>query len=283
MTFVSAFTQFNRGFLSGASFGLGVGISNVLSRVFFDINMSCNPFFSYTPFNSCFNGGGMFYNYDIDIMNNNRGFMPCNNSSIWNFDTTLQAPSSGIDTYGSTSFFNTLSYNLPTLTPALPSIKTEKGNKTSSKLSSNGSHIYATLSKADAEKRAKANSNLEKLSKGEGWSISENSFENDIPYARKGTGALLDKVCKEAGVTLTVTSALGTKTSPHNKGITGADSHYNENNPKLDLGGGLSDSQAKELKAKLDKTGLFSRVEVEPDGATSHLDVQFSDEAYKTV
>lgn len=146
----------------------------------------------------------------------------------------------------------------------------------------NGTHCYASWDKDYALKQAEKDPNLERLTKGSGWSICSGSFINDIPYARVGTSALLDKVCKEAGVTLTVTSALGTKKSPHDKGDSSV-SHYNENNPKLDFGGGLSESEANEIKKKLDKTGLFSRVAVENDGGTCHLDVQFKDSAYATV
>jgi len=285
MTFVNAFTQFNRGFLNGAGFGLGIGMSSILNRVFFDINRSLNPFFSCNPFNSYFGGFNNYYEYDLGMLNFSQNFSSCADSSIWNFNTTVPQQTSGFDTFGA---LNTFNLTMPVVPQVTTSKKTEdkkdakKEDKPSPNLNPNGSHAYEVLSRESALKRAKANPNLEELTKGEGWSISEGSFINDIPYARKGTSALLNRVCKEAGVTLTVTSALGTKNSPH-AATSSAASHYNENNPKLDLGGGLTDAQAKELKSKLDKTGLFSRVAVESDGATSHLDVQFSDEAYKTV
>ncbi len=141
---------------------------------------------------------------------------------------------------------------------------------------------YSTMSRDAALKAAAADSALERLSGGKGWSISDASFINDIPYARKGTGAILEKVSDMIGEDIVVTSALGTKTSPHVKSESSA-SHYNRENPKLDLGGGLTLAQAQELKTKLDKTGMFALVEVESDGSTAHLDVQIAESAFKSL
>ena len=108
-------------------------------------------------------------------------------------------------------------------------------------------------------------------------------FCNDIPYAKKGTGALLTKISDEIGEELIVTSALGTKTSPHSKGNSSC-SHYNEKNPKLDFGGGLNHSEATSLANKLKNTGYFSRVAVEANGdGNYHLDVQIKDSAYNSL
>lgn len=141
---------------------------------------------------------------------------------------------------------------------------------------------YASMSREAALKAASADPNLEKLTGGTGWSVSDGSFIYDIPYAKKGTGAVLEKAASLIGESLVVTSALGTKDSPHVKN-SGSVSHYNSNNPKLDLGGGLTPDQANSLKTKLDSTGLFSRITVESDGATAHLDVQIADSAFEKL
>ena len=92
---------------------------------------------------------------------------------------------------------------------------------------------------------------------------------------------MLSKISAEIGEDLVVTSALGTKTSPHAKGSSSC-SHYNENNPKLDFGGGLNQSEANRLANKLRGTNYFSRVAVEANGdGNYHLDVQIKDSAYK--
>ena len=141
---------------------------------------------------------------------------------------------------------------------------------------------YAALSRSSALEAAAKDPNLEKLTGGKGWSISESSFINDIPYARKGVSTILTRAAELTGETLVVTSALGTKDSPHAKGTSEA-SHYNSKNPKLDFGGGLSLSAAEALKKKLDDTGLFSRVDVEKDGDTAHLDVQIASSAFEKI
>ena len=147
---------------------------------------------------------------------------------------------------------------------------------------SSSDNSYASMSRAAALEAASKDPNLEKLTGGTGWSVSDSSFVNDIPYAKKGTGAVLEKAATLTGETLVVTSALGTETSPHAKGNS-SESHYNSANPKLDLGGGLSLSQAEQLKVKLEGTGLFSRVVVESDGDTAHLDIQIADSAFEKL
>jgi len=129
---------------------------------------------------------------------------------------------------------------------------------------------YKNMTKSQAE--AIADINLEKLKGGSNWSICSNSFINDIPYAAKGINPFLDDLTEELDITLTVTSALGTKNSPHAPG-----GHYDPLNPKLDFGGGLSHSEANELKAKLDSTGYFEFVNIETHGNTAHLDVKIKD------
>ena len=161
---------------------------------------------------------------------------------------------------------------------------TQKNNiSTSSSYSKTNLHKYANLTRTEALSLASRDSGLEELKNGTGWRISDNSFKNDIPYAKKGTGALLSQISAEIGEDLVVTSALGTKTSPHAKGSSSC-SHYNENNPKLDFGGGLNQSEANRLANKLRNTDYFSRVAVEANGdGNYHLDVQIKDSAYNNL
>ena len=159
-----------------------------------------------------------------------------------------------------------LSYN----SLAESKIKTSSSSKSIS-VSSNLS--YSTLSISDAIKKADNDKNLEKLTSGKGWYVDKNSFKTDIPYAKKGMSDFLTKVCKETGLTLRITSALGTGTAgnPHVKG--GYASHHNADNPKLDFGKTDGVSLAT-MASKLKATGYFSRVENEGD----HLDVQVKPE-----
>ena len=291
MSNCNIFALFGRGFLAGAGYGLGVGLCNIARSAMWNMNMQFPPLFgsfSFMPFNCCF--GNNFYAYNTPMPNitlplMNTSVFSTNNSFIDSSPTIQVAPMPQFNIPVSQELnMDTVTFG-STVTPTVTStVVTPVKRQASSRRSiSNGSHIYASLSKSEAEARAKKDSNLEELTGGEGWIVSDASFENDIKFAKKGTGALLTRAAKEAGVSLTVTSALGTKFSPHDKKISGTASHYNENNPKLDLGGGLSHAQAEELKNKLIATGLFSRVAVESDGNTSHLDVQFADSAYETV
>ena len=137
---------------------------------------------------------------------------------------------------------------------------------------------YSTLSRESALNKAKNSSSLEKLNGGNKWSVSDASFINDIPYAGKGINGFLDNLTTELDIDLTVTSALGTKNSPHVK----VGGHYNDKNPKLDFGGGLTVTEANEIKNKLDATNYFEsiRVEEHSDG-TAHIDVKIKDEALR--
>ena len=80
-------------------------------------------------------------------------------------------------------------------------------------------------------------------------------------------------ITSRLNINLTVTSALGTKNSPHR-----GSGHYDSENPKLDFGGNLSLEEAEDLKEKLDSTGDFAFVNIEKHGATAHLDVKIKDE-----
>ncbi len=126
---------------------------------------------------------------------------------------------------------------------------------------------YLSLSKTEAYKKAEKDPNLEKLTGGKGWSVSENSFKTDIPFAKKGTSKILEEVSKLTGEKLVITSALGTGQAhnPHKK--SGYDSHHNAANPKLDI---RAHGNANQLAEKLRKTGYFSWVLSEGD----HVDVQ---------
>ncbi len=137
---------------------------------------------------------------------------------------------------------------------------------------------YKTLSRSSALDKAKNDPNLEKLTGGANWKISEASFKNDIPYAGKGINKFLNKLTEELNINLTITSALGTASSPHAKN----GSHYDGKNPKLDFGGGLSEEMAKELVEKLNKTDYFEYAKKEDHGdGTSHLDVKIKDSTLK--
>ncbi len=133
---------------------------------------------------------------------------------------------------------------------------------------------YILLSQKQAEEKAKNDSNLELLKGGKNWSVLEKSFLTDIPYAKKGTGAILDKVANMIGEELIITSALGTGEAgnPHQK--SGYASHHNAENPKLDI---RTTGNGNKLAEKLRSTGYFSRVSVEKD----HLDVQIDSSKYK--
>ena len=90
---------------------------------------------------------------------------------------------------------------------------------------------------------------------------------------------ILKSVLEECNIThITITSALGTKTSPHDKNC--EHSHYDANNPKLDFGGGLTKEQAENLSEALMSTGKFEFATPESDGTTWHLDVKIRDSAY---
>lgn len=292
MTHVSALSQFNKGFLSGAGFSFGVGISNFLNNSLFGFGMSYNPFF-FNPFMSfnmlnAFNlQSGFLAGYGLGMSgfkNQQASQFSGINSNVSVFGDTT-AFCTGMDTFNSTSYmplnFGESLFGGPFMVaPKINNDVVDKGNK-----DENSDKNYKNLSRADALKKAEKDENLEKLTGGEGWTISEKSFIHDIPYAKKGTGKLLAKACEQAGVSLTVTSALGTGEtgSPHT--ATGEVSHYNEKNPKLDFGGYNSKDEADKVAEMLRGTELFSRVAVEPNkgGSGYHLDVQFSDDKYETV
>ena len=81
----------------------------------------------------------------------------------------------------------------------------------------------------------------------------------------------IGKKLAENNIKLTVTSALGTAKSGHDKNA----GHYDPVNPKLDFGGGMSESQARALESALLSTGYFSHIHFEEHkGGGAHLDVR---------
>ena len=133
----------------------------------------------------------------------------------------------------------------------------------------------------DAANAAKNDPNLENISGGGShWAISENSFKTDIPFAKKGTGQILDIIWSKLNIKgkLTITSALATGApgSPHV--VSSNKSHHNADNPKLDIlyPKEYANNHAG-FKKLLDSTGLFSHTLAEGD----HIDVQISAETYQ--
>ena len=289
MTFVSAFTQFNRGFLSGAGFSLGVGVSSFVNRSLFGLNMAlnpfgfCNPFTSFNPFFASQLGFFMGYNLSTSEFNKQSSYQNCGccNTSIFGNITPLNI---NTDTFGSSYTpinFGSVFMGGPLIMPPQTDNANDEANSGSGGV---GEGAYASLSREQALEKAKNDPNLEELKGGTGWELGQ-TFDNDIPYARKGTGQLLAEASRLTGEKLTVTSALGTATSPHTKG-SGTASHYNEKNPKLDFGGGYTEEKAKEMAEKLMETNLFEFVTPEDnkDGTGHwHLDVKFKDSEYENI
>lgn len=190
-----------------------------------------------------------------------------------------------------TSFSTTPTYSTPTYSSFAPKPTTNTvkfGALTRTKaqnlytprtLSGGTKSEYANLSKAAAQRKAATDPRLESIAAGgKGWSISSVSFQNDIKFATVGTTKLLNQIVEEIRKTdkdfsLTVTSALGTRTSPHT-----AAGHYNIDNVKLDFGGQMSKSKAEKVAQQLMATGKFDFANPECDGKTYHIDAQFKKE-----
>lgn len=145
---------------------------------------------------------------------------------------------------------------------------------------------YRSLTRAEALNAAKKDPNLERLmttTSEKGYTVTVNepiNFINDIPYARKGAMDVILAAADKIECNLEITSALGSKLSPH-AGTSTGNSHYNPLNPKIDFGGQLSHKAAENLKQELDSTGLFEFVKIEYDGDTAHLDTKIKLSAYK--
>lgn len=238
------------------------------------------PSFDFAPLFDSFCGNSWNSNswdsFITSSMNFSNNFMPqvgYNDMSLFNFNS---APS--FDTW--MNFNNTANFDSFTKS----SVKTTNKNSLDKyQTRTGGYHSYCYLSRSEAIRKAEKDSNLEELTGGNGWSIASNCFKNDIPYAKTGTGALLDKVYNMTGIKFQITSALGTKSSPHVKSKSYC-SHYNPNNPKLDIQTkDCSASSVKKLRTKLLATGLFEFANVEVHGNTAHIDCQFKESAYQTV
>ena len=187
--------------------------------------------------------------------------------------------------------WSSVKFNMPTYTPSI-SYKFEKHNKTgnikkNNKISKrgkyeNGARDFGTMWRDEALVAAKNSKFLENIeSGGTGWTLHSASFTTDIPYARKGTKAILDKVYEQTGIEMRITSALGTKgrnssiRTPHSgAGDYSTSSHFYEANPKIDIC--AVNGNIKQLAEKLKATGLFDRVSLESD----HIDVRIKDSAY---
>ena len=294
MSIHNDFTQFSKGLLNGFGFGVGAGLVNMANRLIFGSRCSFPPLFGFGFGPCCMSTPLIPYFTPMP----NFTLPSYNNSIFQNFSSLPTLPTPTLPDLPTLPAFDStpvnplnMGFQFPTINvPDFKSVdiferSTDKKKTPLGGTVANGTHIYSRLTKADALARAKKDPNLEELTSGQGWEISAKDFINDIPFAKKGTGALLSKVCQQAGVGLVITSALGTKKSPH-QADAGSASHYNEKNPKLDIGGGLSKGDAEELAKKLMNTGLFifANPEDNKDGTGHwHLDLQFKDSAYETV
>lgn len=229
---------------------------------------NCSTLFLQPNFNAT-QGVGLFDSFTPFLQSNNNSFM-LNWPSLPNPNTLdfFSQNSFGNYNYGC---FNNYSFYTPNI---LNQTTLKKSSNITKKMGLKNFTGYAKLTKQEAEKKAREDKNLEKLRGGKNWSVSSGSFINDIPYAARGINQFLNKLTEELNIDLTVTSALGTKTSPHVKN----GGHYDPYNPKLDFGN-LSCNEAEKLKTKLQKTGYFSRVAVEKHANnTAHLDVKIKDD-----
>ena len=282
---------------------VNLDLTNSLNKFFALNNLQSNPAFPATfNFNigDCLTGGlcKIFPDFRNFLSNNN--FI---NDSCWSnigmhsgmfigdtFTFSGGVPSTAFNVNPYSKFGNT-SHEIKV--DKITSKKTEKSSgKKAENLSvynpvSHNEYIsspYAKASKAEAEAMAKKSPHLERINNaGKHWHLG-GTFKNDIPYAMKGINELMDYVGKHVesriGESLVVTSALGTKTSPHTK--RGNNTHYNPTNPKIDLGNAWSKSRCEKVAKELISTGLFDFVNVEKNrgSSTYHIDMRFKDNAY---
>lgn len=296
----------------------------------FSLFTSFTPYTPFTPmFSNPFDGFDMFektaepnYNnsfYPIfsDMPKVNFNFDFANNNNSWNNNSYNSFWSSN----NYSGFNNNYASNY-TYTPTKPKTEAKNTSKTevkpsgspsqktgdyttnTTKASNSGrlhslkitgkvNHDYTTLSRSQAEAKAKKDSNLEDLRETSkqynGWQLKANSFNHDITFAKSGTGRILQKASEMTGMKFIITSALGTGEgkTPHKIG-NGYASHHNAENPKLDISltvydknGKAVEMDAKEMANKLWATGLFSHILEEP--ATHHLDVQINPEVLKSL
>jgi len=119
---------------------------------------------------------------------------------------------------------------------------------------------------------------------GKGWSTNAASFQNDVMFAARGTGQILDSViAKNPDLfgKLIVTSAYGSKSSPHS---IGNKSHY-VGGGKLDFSlAGMNDAERKAFQKKLLSTGYFefANIEKQSDGGY-HIDAKIKENQLKKM
>ncbi len=258
---------------------------NTMNNFNFGLNSLLNPmavFTQFNVFNQPFNNLCSNWNNSASLFNFNTPniFMP----SVFNLNTSYNVAPQQLNTNSWCTNNYTLSdsYNFSLNNSSALTNKTRYNSSNSSKsqrVSGNINNSYANLSKSDAYKKALGDSSLENLSSGgRKWKISSASFKTDIPFAKKGTGIILDRVAESLGVNLIVTSALGTGQAgnPHQRG--GYSSHHNAENPKLDLKIPTGMNSAT-FAQKLRNTGYFSHVLNEGD----HVDVQINPEKFRSL
>ena len=197
--------------------------------------------------------------------------------SLWN-----QVPT---NTVTNTATWNSTATWSNTTSKVSNSSSTSSNGKTSfttysKSVSGSVDNSYANLSKTQAERKAQNDNRLERLDGGKGWSLAS-TFETDIPFAKRGTAKILDKVASLVGENLVITSALGTagtssQRTPHKIG--GYASHHNAENPKLDIDI-TSRSHGEKLAQKLRETGYFNHISIESD----HLDVQIDPRKFESL
>lgn len=196
-----------------------------------------------------------------------------NNNLMTTSTFTYSKPSnySISDSFGDTyDFSETKTTNTSSSSTSTTSTRPAKSTTTYSQASYSYYYDFRNMSKTEAVRAAANSPYLEYLKGGKGWSVSSDDFVNDIPYAANGMNKFLTHLSSKIGQNLVVTSALGTKKSPHT-----ASGHYDSRNPKLDFGGGMTEKQAQTLANKLESTGYFSHIYLErhSDG-TAHVDVE---------
>lgn len=279
----NAMQNFFAGFMHSpiASFLMAMNNPEMSSETNFNF---ANPMFNYNP---SFNMGSVFNTFQptfnnfgtTSIFNNGFSYPTIPTFPTTTTTTTSSGSSSGSREYSLSGSFGS-SYRFGDLITA-PKRTTSTSSSSSSRTSSSSSTGYrtdfASMTQTQATRAAEASPHLERLDEvGNGWKLG-NTFENDIKYAAKGMNNFLDhlasKISKDlpSGTDLTVTSALGTASSPHSKNA----GHYDPVNPKLDFGGRMTNDEAEHLASSLQSTGYFSHILVEPHGdGYAHVDVR---------
>ena len=215
------------------------------------------------------------YAFDFSKISDKRNFDSFDFSGIKNMTATKAAEEADSEkTSAANKNSSTVSYGKTS--------KCDTRQKYSAGASGKIDYKYADMYRSAALELAAKDPNLEDLRTKQysGWLL-KNTFATDIPFAKKGTAKILQKVYEMTGIKLEISSALGTNGngsgSPHQKN-NGYSSHHNAENPKLDISySSIGNSMSGEdFAAKLRSTGLFNWILVEGD----HLDVQIHPDAY---